>query len=195
MGPLWFFLNQWNFSAIVSSVALDDLRQSHAHRLVWLRAVQRIPAMSKMDFSITVEIPTPPPLVWSVIADVERWPEWTASISRLRLLSPGPLRIGSRVRIHQPKLPAALWQVTELDPGAGFTWVSRAPGARVTARHIAKAVAIGTEVTLSITYEGWIGALLARWIGDLNERYLAMEAAGLKAHCTKTSERDLALIR
>ncbi len=150
--------------------------------------------MKRKDFSITVEIPAPPPLVWSVMAEVERWPEGTASISRVQMLSPGPLQIGSRVKIHQPKLPAASWQVTELDPGASFTWVSRAPGARVTARHTARATTIGTEVTLSITYEGWLGTLVARWIGDLNDRYLAMEAAGLKSHCTKIFEQNFALI-
>ena len=140
--------------------------------------------MTRTDFTITVEIPAPPPLVWSVIADVECWPEWTASVSRVRQLSPAPLQIGSRVRIHQPKLPPAFWRVIQLNPGASFTWVSRAPGVRVTARHAAEAVANGTRVTLSIHYEGVLGALLARWIGDLNARYLAMEATGLKARCT-----------
>jgi len=46
--------------------------------------------MSRIHFSITVEIPAPRPIVWSVMTDVERWPEWTASISRVKRLSPGP---------------------------------------------------------------------------------------------------------
>lgn len=117
------------------------------------------------------------------MVDVERWPEWTASITRVKRLSPGPLQVGSRVRIDQPKLPRAFWRVTELRPGASFTWISRAPGVRVTARHTAEAIAIGTRVTLSIHYEGLLGALVARWTGDLNERYLALEADGLKSRC------------
>src|SRR5262245_34873131 len=99
--------------------------------------------MTRTHFSITVEIPAPQPLVWSVIADVERWPDWTASISEVKLLSPSPIRIGSRVRIRQPKLPPAFWRVTELNPGTSFTWVSRAAGLLVTARHIAQAIACG----------------------------------------------------
>ena len=47
-----------------------------------------IRAMTSIQFSITVEIPAPPPLVCSVTADVERWPEWTASISGVKRLSP-----------------------------------------------------------------------------------------------------------
>ena len=140
--------------------------------------------MTRTNFSIAVEIPASPTLVWSVMADVERWPEWTASISRVKRLSPGPLQVGSRVRIDQPKLPRAFWRVTELRPGASFTWVSRAPGVRVTARHTAETIAIGTRVILSIHYEGLLGALVARWTGDLNERYLALEADGLKSRCT-----------
>jgi uncharacterized membrane protein len=141
--------------------------------------------MNRTHFSRTVEIPAPPQIVWPVMVDVERWPEWTASISRVLRLSPGPLQVGSRVRIHQPKLPPAFWRVTELNPGASFTWVSRAPGVRVKARHAVEAIAAGTRVTLSIHYDGLLGAWLARWVGDLNERYLALEADGLKAYCAE----------
>jgi len=101
--------------------------------------------MTRTDFSRTVGIPAPLPLVWSVMSDLERWPEWTASISLVKRLSPGPLQVGSRVRIHQPKLLPAFWRVTELNPGVGFTWVSRAPGVRVTARYTAEAIAIVTR--------------------------------------------------
>jgi hypothetical protein len=141
--------------------------------------------MSRTHFSIEVEIPAPLLRVWPVMVDVERWPEWTASISRVVPLSAGPLRVGSCVRIHQPNLPPAFWRVTELEPGAGFTWVSVAPGVRVTARHTVDAIVTGSRVTLSIQYEGLLGALLARWTRDLNERYLALEANGLKARCTE----------
>jgi len=145
--------------------------------------------MTRTYFSIMVEIPAPAPLVWSVMSDVERWPEWTASISLVKRLSCGPLQVGSRLRIHQPKFPPAFWRVTELNPGAEFTWVSRAPGIRVTANHQVNAIALGSRVTLSIRYEGLMGALLARWTRHLNERYLAMEAAGLKARCGELAAR------
>jgi len=145
--------------------------------------------MTRTQFSTTVEIPAPPPLVWPVLAAVERWPEWTASISRVKMLSSGPLQVGSRVRIHQPKLPPAFWRVTELDPGASFTWVSRAPGLRVTARHTVAAAGNGSCVTLSIHYEGLLGGLMARRVGNLNEDYLALEANGLKARCTELAAK------
>jgi hypothetical protein len=140
--------------------------------------------MIQSHFSIRTDIPAPVAIVWTVMADVERWPEWTPSVTRVKQLSPGLLQVGSRVRVHQPKLPPAFWRVTELNQGASFTWVSRAPGVRVAARHTAEEIAIGTRVTLTIQYEGLFGAMLSWWVGELNARYLEMEADGLKAHCS-----------
>lgn len=141
--------------------------------------------MTQTHFSITVDVPAPARLVWSVMSDIERWPEWTPSVSRVRKLSPGPLQAGSRVRIHQPKLPPALWRVTEVHPDAGFTSVSVAPGVNVTARHRIDAIPSGCRVSLSIHYKGLFGRWLARWTGDLNDRYLGMEARGLQERCTE----------
>lgn len=139
--------------------------------------------MGRTDFSITMDIPAPPPLVWAVMTDLERWPEWTASVSRVKRLSVEALQVGSRVRIHQPKLPPAFWRITELNPNTGFTCVSVAPGVRVVARHWIDSVPDGCRVTLSIHYQGLLGAILARWVGELNDRYLVLEASGLKARC------------
>lgn len=141
--------------------------------------------MAKTSYRVAVEIAAPPEIVWAVMANVTCWPEWTPSVSRLKLLTSGPLRVGSRARVHQPKLPPAWWRVTEILPGHQFTWVSTAPGVRVTARHAVEANAGGSRVTLSVRYEGLFGALLARMTHSLNERYLAMEAKGLKDYCER----------
>jgi uncharacterized protein YndB with AHSA1/START domain len=157
---------------------------------IWQSASNNcLEAMIRTQFKITVDIAAPPPLVWSVLANVERWPGWAPSISRVKKLSAGPLQVGSRVRVHQPKLPPAFWRVTELNPGADFTWISRAPGVRVTARHEVAAAVNGSYVTLSIRYEGLLGGLLARCTGNLNEDYLAVEAGGLKAQCTELAAK------
>jgi uncharacterized protein YndB with AHSA1/START domain len=115
--------------------------------------------MTRTDFSITVEIPAPQPLVWSVMADVERWPEWDGErFARQTALTRSAASRQSRADSSTP-IAAAFWRVTELNPGAAFTWVSSAPGVRVTAQHLTEAIAIGTRATLSIRYEGLLGAL------------------------------------
>ena len=141
--------------------------------------------MARTAFSITVEIPAPLSLVWSVMADVERWPEWTPSVKRIVRLTPGSLAVGSRLRIHQPKFPPAFWRVIEAVPDSHFISVSTAPGLRVTAHHSMEPTPKVTLVTLSIRYEGLFGPLFARFTRNVNERYLAMEANGLKARCAE----------
>lgn len=133
------------------------------------------------SLSTTIDILAPPERVWPIMSDVERWHEWTPSIRKVVRLDSGPMGVGSRVRVHQPRLPVAFWQVTEWQPGRYFTWVSRNPGVRVTARHAIEPIAGGSRVTLSLQYEGIFGALLARVTRSITERYVDLEARGLKA--------------
>jgi uncharacterized membrane protein len=131
-------------------------------------------------YETSIDIDAAPAEVWAVMRDVERWPEWTASVTSVRLRNGGPLGFGHRAVIRQPRLPPAFWRVTELDEGRGFTWVSGVPGMRVVARHRVEPSATGARATLSIRYDGLLGAVLARMTDKLNRSYLQMEAEGLK---------------
>lgn len=133
--------------------------------------------------SITVNIHADPERVWAVLSNVERWHEWTASITSIERLDAGPLAVGSRARVRQPRLPTATWQVTELNAGRSFTWVTRSPGMLITGRHTVEASSDGSCVTLATHFSGVLGPLVARLTRDLNQRYVALEAQGLKARC------------
>lgn len=134
-----------------------------------------------MELSRSIDIQAPPDVVWAVWSDVERWPEWTASVSRIERLEPGPLAIGHRARVRQPKLPTAVWQVTKLEVGRGFEWVSASPGARVTGYHWIEPQGGGCRVKLGIVFAGPIARLVGWLTRSLSERYLELEANGLKA--------------
>ena len=134
-----------------------------------------------------MDIPAPSDRVWAVIADVERWPEWTPTVTRIRRLDRGPFVVGSRARVQQPKLPPAIWRVTELHEGRSFTWVSRSPGVCVIAEHGVEATGTGARATLSIRFTGWLGPLVARLTRRLTERYLALEAQGLSQRSSLTT--------
>lgn len=136
-----------------------------------------------MQRSVTVDIEAPPERVWEVLSDVERWPEWTETVTAATRLDASPLGLGSRVRVEQPKLPPTEYVVTEIDPGRGFTWVATGPGVRTTARHALEARAEGgSRVVLAVEQAGLLGAVMGRlFFTGLTDRYLAAEAAGLKA--------------
>jgi hypothetical protein len=133
-----------------------------------------------MRYEHGIDIDAPPAVVHRVMTDVERWHEWTPSIISIRLVEPGPLRVGSSAWVRQPKLPPARWTVTELQEGRGFTWVSRGPGILVTGRHVVTPRGAGSRAVLSVEYRGVLGSLLGRMTGTLNDRYIALEAEGLK---------------
>jgi uncharacterized membrane protein len=78
-----------------------------------------------MRFQHTLDVAAPPERVFAAYADVTHWPEWTDSVSSVELIDPGPLAVGSRARVRQPKLPAAVWVVTEMFPDRAFTWVAQ----------------------------------------------------------------------
>ena len=65
----------------------------------------------------SVDIDAPASLVWDVFSDVERWPEWTASVTRLVALDGPGIAVGKRFEIKQPRMPKLVWEVTEVVPG------------------------------------------------------------------------------
>jgi hypothetical protein len=134
-----------------------------------------------MTFSTSIDIAASSAQVWSVMVDVERWHEWTMSITRIDKLDPGPLRVGSRARVFQPKLRPNVWEVTELQPGRMFTWVTRTPGLRIAGIHAVEPHAAGARATLTVEMSGILAPLIGRIFRKLNDAYLVMEAAGLKA--------------
>jgi len=133
-----------------------------------------------MEFQISVDIDAPPDVVWPVMSDGERWHEWTASITSVRLLDKGPLRIGSRALIRQPRFPPAVWKVTALEPGRRFVWRSGMPGMWVYGDHSVEPIPTGTRATLRLTYEGLLARLMGRMTRGITLRYLNLEASGLK---------------
>jgi uncharacterized protein YndB with AHSA1/START domain len=133
------------------------------------------------EFSVSIGIDAPTERVWEVMSDTSRWHEWTASITSVELAGDGKLAVGNVAHVRQPKLPPATWKVTAVEPPVGFTWVSTGPGVRVTAHHRIEAVGDRSKATLSLELQGIFAGLLAWITGSITERYLALEARGLKA--------------
>ena len=138
-----------------------------------------------MELDVTRTIAAPAGIAWRVLAEVERWPDWTPTVARVERLDSGPLGVGSRVRITQPKLRPGIWTVTEWNPGRSFTWIQRAPGLRIVADHSVGAGSRGSTLELRVRFEGLLGGFVGRIYGRLTERYMNLEADGLRSRCER----------
>jgi uncharacterized membrane protein len=134
-----------------------------------------------------IEIGAPAALVWDVFSDVERWPEWTASVTTLTALDGSGLAVGRRFAIKQPRLPKLVWEVTALVEGKSWTWEQRSPGGRTIAVHDVEPQGGRTLVRQRLDQQGPVGSLVGRLMSGTTKRYLELEAQGLKARSEQRS--------
>ncbi|EKF24431.1 polyketide cyclase / dehydrase and lipid transport family protein [Mycolicibacterium hassiacum DSM 44199] len=132
----------------------------------------------------SADIGAPADVVWDVYSDVQRWPEWTDSVTRLVPLDGPELTIGHRFAIKQPRMPNLVWEVTAVTPGHSWTWVQRSPGGLTIAEHEVTALDdTRTRVRQSIRQCGPVGTVVGLLMRRMTRRYLDIEAAGLKRRC------------
>jgi uncharacterized membrane protein len=137
-----------------------------------------------MRFEASIDIAASAERVFSVYSDVERWPEWTKSVTSVERLDEGPLRVGSRARIRQPRLPVAVWEVTEIVPDRSFTWEAHGPGIVTTGSHLVNPLdGERAKATASLEQAGLLGPLMGRLTKRLTNEYLETEVRALTARC------------
>jgi uncharacterized membrane protein len=88
-----------------------------------------------MHHETSIEIAASPEVIWSTLSDVERWPEWTDSVTEVERLDAGDFGVGSRARVKQPGMLRLAWEVTEYAPGEVFSWASKLPGVTTIGGH------------------------------------------------------------
>lgn len=135
-----------------------------------------------MRYEVTVEVHATPERVWEVLVDVERWPTWSPTMTRVDRLEDTPFAVGSTARIRQPRLRPATWRVTDLVARERFTWETAMPGVRLAAEHdvVPGPGEHTSSVTLRIAMDGPLASLLGLLAGRMVRGYVDQEAAGLK---------------
>jgi hypothetical protein len=137
------------------------------------------------QFHVIREINATPERVWRIMADIERWPEWTESISKIEPQDDAVFAVGSRIRVFQPKLRPALFTITAWEPNRGFTWTSKTMGLQVEGRHEIEATSSGSKVTLTLKFVGLLAGVIGFVGRRLTEHYMELEIEGLKARSEK----------
>lgn len=132
-----------------------------------------------MRWEDSLVIDAPVDVLWALTADVQRWPDLTPTMTRVTRLDGGPLRVGSRARIKQPGQAEAVWTVTDLTEGRGFSWQTSLLGLTMIGSHRLEPVAAGCRNTLGIEVHGrgarvfWLlfGALMRRAVRTENRGF------------------------
>jgi len=133
----------------------------------------------------TIDIAATPDAVWSVLCDVEKWPQWTPSILEVERLEQGTFAIGSTARVKPKGFPEAALTVTELTPGRSFTWEGKSAGLRTIMKHVIVPVEGGARVTLSIIPEGPVAMLVGWFVARAARPNVDTEAESLKRRVEK----------
>jgi uncharacterized membrane protein len=134
-----------------------------------------------MRFENSVDIDASQQRVWEVLSALEAWPQRIETVDTLELLTPAPITKGSRVRLKQPKLPQSTWDVTVWDAPSYFEWTQKTGGASSVAGHRVESLGEGrARLTLTLDMRGFLIPIFGRFYKDLTNRYMNIEAEGMK---------------
>lgn len=128
-----------------------------------------------------IRIDAPAERVWNLTVELERWPDFIPTMTRVERLDDGPVSVGSAARVTQPRQRPRTWTVTAIDPPHQFAWEARFGPATMTASHRLVADGRACVNTLSIEASGRGARALMLVLGPLLRRALAAENAGFKA--------------
>lgn len=138
----------------------------------------------------TIDIDAPPDVVWAVTEDVERWPEWSPTMTAIARVDDGPFALGSAARVKQPGFQEVVWTVTAMDRGRSFTWEGHVVGMHMIATHEVIPVDDRTRSVLRLEMRGLVARLMWPFIRGSVRASLQKENTGLRDRCETTRNKE-----
>jgi ligand-binding SRPBCC domain-containing protein len=130
--------------------------------------------------------------VWSLVADVDRWDDMLPTMQQVtRLDGEGPVGVGARFEVRQPGLPKAVYEITEWEPGVGFTWVAASIGVRTTATHEMRPLQGQTRLTLGLAWTCPLAGLVGLLMTARARRMVEQEADTFARLATNGRDADV----
>jgi uncharacterized membrane protein len=140
-----------------------------------------------MHFETTVTTEAPASRAWDALEKIDKWSSWTDSVTEARWLDGASLTVGSRASIKQPGMPALVWEVSEVEPGRSFAWVTSGPGIRTVGSHRVDETGPGrSTITLTLAQTGPLSSIIGLFTSKRSKRFVQMEAEGLR-RCAETN--------
>lgn len=118
--------------------------------------------------------------VWDALVDYEARPRWSSRIKEAQLLDAGPLKEGSRIKLHvgRDRFTATVVEISESER---LTLLVKGPGFRVHRSYLLSGDGDRTSLGIHADYRGLIGRFALRFMGGSVRRDLADELAAIKA--------------
>jgi len=124
-----------------------------------------------------------PEEIFYVLAQLGQWNQWTKSIISISFVNNDYFKVGTKIKVLQPKLSPAVWTITEITENKSLVWEKKSLGLKMTANHLIQESNEGPIVKLQIIYQGFLATLFYKLTASLTKSYLTMEIAGLKKRC------------
>ena len=88
-------------------------------------------ALRRGMLSVDRVIHAAPAAVWSVLTDLDRWPEWGPTVTGAELFDADELGLGERGKVWTPIGVPLPFTITEFQPGRSWAWqVAGVPATR-----------------------------------------------------------------
>jgi uncharacterized protein YndB with AHSA1/START domain len=133
-----------------------------------------------MQVRSEVTIAAPIERVWALTVDIEHWPQLTPTMLEVDRLDAGPLRVGSRVRVTQPRQRPGVWVVTHLEAPTLFAWRRTLLGMTIIATHRLEPIGGGCRNTLTVEVTGRGATLFSAVMSGPIRAAIQTENAGFR---------------
>ena len=132
------------------------------------------------DVVESITVAAPPGHVWDSVVDYGSRPQWAPRVKDAEIIDGGPLREGSRIRLHidRDRFTAT---VVEFQPPRRLSLLVKGPGFRVNHIYDLTANEETTDVALTGRFRGIVGRLVRRFMRGRVRRDLTDELAAIKA--------------
>lgn len=132
-----------------------------------------------MHFEAAATIDAAPEIVWSVLTDTARWPEWDPFCDRVE----GSVALGKKVKVFTKLSPGRAFpvKVAELEAPRAMTWRGGMPFGLFKGERTYRLApeGAGTRFTMREAFSGPLLGLIGKTIPDMNEAFAAF-VRGLK---------------